>query len=113
MVAGRGSKAYADGAGASGAKQCLEHGLRRAARVDENQAAIVSALRDAGCKVWIIGLPVDLLIGKQGKTLLVECKTAKGKYTPLQEAFMRDWNGGPVATIRDVAGALTLARSLD
>lgn len=87
--------------------------MRRAARVDENQAAIVEALRSAGCKVWIIGLPVDLLAGKNGRTVLVEVKAAKGRYTPLQQAFMSDWNGGPVATIRDVAGALTLARSLD
>lgn len=87
--------------------------MRRAARVDANQAAIVSALRSAGCKVWIIGLPVDLLAGKNGKTILVEVKTAKGSYTPLQQAFLTEWNGGPVATIRDVEGALTLARSLD
>lgn len=86
--------------------------MRRAARVDANQADIVSALRAAGCKVWIIGLPVDLLVGKAGVTVLVECKTAKGGYTPLQEAFLADWPGGPVATIRDVEGALTLARSL-
>jgi hypothetical protein len=86
--------------------------VRRAARVDATQAAIVSALRAAGCKVWVIGLPVDLLVGKAGRTVLVECKTKTGKYTPLQEAFMADWTGDTVATIRDVEGALTLARSL-
>lgn len=86
--------------------------MRRAARVDATQAAIVSALRAAGCQVWIIGLPVDLLAGKNGNTVLVEVKTAKGKYTPLQEAFMAEWTGGPVATVRDVEGALTLVRSL-
>lgn len=87
--------------------------MRRAARVDANQQAIVAALRAAGCKVWVIGLPVDLLAGKNGHTVLVEVKTAKGKHTPLQEAFMADWTGGPVATVRDVEGAMTLARSLD
>jgi hypothetical protein len=86
--------------------------LRRAARVDANQAEIVAALRGAGCVVWIIGLPVDLLVGKGGHTVLVELKTAKGRHTPLQAAFMAAWTGGPVATIRDVAGALTLAGSL-
>jgi hypothetical protein len=45
--------------------------------------------------------------------VLVEVKTDKGRYTPAQIAFMQTWNGGPVATIRDVEGALTLARSLD
>ena len=86
--------------------------MRRAARVDATQATIVSALRAAGCKVWIIGLPVDLLVGKGGHTVLVECKTKRGKYTPLQEAFMADWTGGTVATIRDVDGALALVRTL-
>lgn len=87
--------------------------MRHAARVDANQAAIVEALRAAGCKVWVIGLPVDLLAGKNGRTVLVEVKTAKGKYTPLQKSFLSEWTGGPVATIRDVEGALMLARSLD
>jgi hypothetical protein len=86
--------------------------VRRAARVDANQAAIVSALRAAGCSVWVIGLPVDLLVGKSKQTVLVEIKTAKGTYTPLQEGFMSTWEGGAVATIRDVDAALTLARSL-
>lgn len=86
--------------------------MRRAARVDANQEAIVSALRAAGCSVWIIGLPVDLLVGKEKQTILVEVKTAKGSYTPLQESFMADWRGGTVATIRDVDGALALARML-
>lgn len=86
--------------------------MRYAARVDANQADIVAALRDAGCSVWIIGLPVDLVLGKGGNTVMVEIKTAKGKYTKLQKDFMTHWKGGPVATIRDVEGALTLARTL-
>jgi hypothetical protein len=86
--------------------------MRRAARVDANQAAIVEALRAAGCTVYVIGLPVDLVIGKAGRTVLVECKTKSGRYTELQRDFMATWRGGPVATIRDVDGALTLARSL-
>lgn len=87
--------------------------MRHAARVDANQAAIVSALRLHGCSVYYLKLPVDLLVGKKGKTVLVEVKTEDGKYTPLQRTFMQTWNGGPVATVRDVEGALTLARSLD
>ena len=86
--------------------------MRRAARVDANQAEIVEALRGAGCSVWIIGLPVDLIAGKGGNTVLIEVKTAAGKHTPLQRDFMATWRGGAVATIRDVEGALTLARSL-
>lgn len=85
--------------------------MRYAARVDANQAAIVSALRAAGCSVWIIGLPVDLLVGVNGQTALVEVKDGpKKKHTPLQQAFMADWKGGTVATIPDVDSALRLAK---
>jgi phosphoserine phosphatase len=87
--------------------------VRRAARVDANQAEIVAALRAAGATVWILGLPVDLLVGKAGHTLLVEVKTIEGKrkphaarYTDLQREFLATWKGGPVATVTDVAGAL-------
>ena len=45
--------------------------MRRAARVDANQDAVVSALRAAGAYVWIIGLPVDLLVGFRDQTFLM------------------------------------------
>jgi len=93
--------------------------MRRAARTDANQSAIVSAMRAAGATVWPIGLPVDLLVGAAGKTALVEVKTLTGKrapkaaaYTPLQDAFMAGWLGGPVATITDVDGALRLVAAM-
>ena len=89
--------------------------MRHAARVDENQAEIVAALRAAGASVWIIGLPVDLLVGYAGQTVPVEVKGLTGKrspkprrYTELQAEFMRTWQGGPVATFTDVDGALRL-----
>lgn len=89
--------------------------MRYAARVDSTQAEIVKALRAAGAYVWIIGLPVDLLIGFQGKTALVEVKVLVGvkkrkqsAFTALQAAFMREWTGGTVATVTDVEGALRL-----
>lgn len=94
--------------------------MRYAARVDANQAEIVSAMRSVGAQVWIIGLPVDLLVGYRGKTMLVEVKTLKGKkspraadHTPLQISFMADWTGGPVATITDVDGALLALKVLE
>jgi len=86
--------------------------LRYAARVDANQADIVAALRDAECSVYFIGLPVDLLVGKNGKTALVEVKTKGGRHTELQREFFATWRGGPVATVRDVDGALRLAAVL-
>ena len=49
--------------------------MRRAARVDATQEAIVSALRAAGAYVWVIGLPVDLLVGYKGHTFCVEVKS--------------------------------------
>lgn len=93
--------------------------MRRAARVDANQAAIVSAMRSAGATVWAIGLPVDLLIGVAGKTALAEVKTLTGKrapkaasYTPLQQSFLSDWRGGTVATLTDVDSALRLVAAM-
>lgn len=94
--------------------------MRYAARVDANQSEIVEAMRKAGASVWIIGLPVDLLIGHQGRTALVEVKTLTGKLAPkasrhtaLQKNFMLDWRGGTVATVTDVQGALTLLRTME
>jgi hypothetical protein len=93
--------------------------MRYAAKVDENQALIVDALRKAGATVWIIGLPVDLLIGCNGVTALAEVKRIEGKrkpraagYTDLQREFMATWRGGTVATLTDVEGALRLVSML-
>ena len=93
--------------------------MRRAARVDANQSAIVAAMRSAGASVWPVGLPVDLLVGIGGVTVLVECKTLTGKrapkpasYTPLQAEFMAAWKGGPVATVTDIAGALRVLETM-
>ena len=94
--------------------------MRRAARVDATQAEIVKALRSVGAKVWVIGLPLDLLVGYRGKTLLVECKVLEGvrkpkasDHTPLQKRFMADWTGGPVATITDAEGAIRAVKMLE
>ena len=93
--------------------------MRRAARVDANQAEIVAALRQAGASVWIIGIPVDLLVGFRGMTIAVEIKTITGKrapkpskHTALQREFMATWRGGPVATVTDVEGALRAVGAL-
>jgi nucleoside diphosphate kinase len=93
--------------------------MRYAARVDANQAEIVAALRNAGANVWIISLPVDLLVGYAGKTALMEVKTLTGKrapkaagHTQLQKDFMLDWNGGTVATVTDIEGALRVLAAM-
>ena len=85
--------------------------MRLAARVDENQQAIVSALRAVGAYVWIIGLPVDLLVGYRNHTFLVEIKTnSKKKLTPLQDDFFANWKGGTLARIDSPEAALRMLK---
>jgi len=83
--------------------------MRYAARVDANQAEIVKALRDAGAYVWIIGLPVDLLVGYKNKTFLVEIKDgSKKRLTALQDDFFNSWVGGTLCRIDSAEAALRM-----
>ena len=83
--------------------------MRRAARVDANQDQIVSALRGAGAYVWIIGLPVDLLVGYKNHTFLVEIKTdSKKRLTKLQTDFFENWSGSTLARIDSPEAALRM-----
>ena len=81
--------------------------MRRAAKVDLSQAAIVAALRKAGNQVESLaavgrGVP-DLIVSRAGKLWLLECKTGKGELTPAQ----REWHGRfPVHIVRDGLEAL-------
>jgi len=91
--------------------------VRRAAKVDANQAQIVEALRDAGASVTLLhmvggGCP-DLLVGIHGVTGLVECKVKGGKFTEHQIKWWDEWRGGPIAQVTDVEGALRFLRLLD
>lgn len=83
--------------------------MRRAARIDANQEAVVIALRAAGAYVWIIGLPVDLLVGYKGHTFLVEIKDGpKKRLTALQEAFFAKWAGGSLVRVDGPEAALRM-----
>jgi hypothetical protein len=83
--------------------------MRYAARVDANQDQIVSALRAAGAYVWIIGLPVDLLVGFRGHTFLVEIKsTSKKRLTGLQADFFENWSGSTLSRIDSPEAALRM-----
>ncbi len=83
--------------------------MRYAARVDANQAAIIKALRDAGAYVWIIGLPVDLLVGYNNHTYLVEIKDGpKKRLTKLQQDFFDNWTGGTLCRIDGPEAALRM-----
>jgi hypothetical protein len=77
--------------------------------VDANQEAIVKALRDAGAYVWIIGLPVDLLVGYKGHSFLVEIKTdSKKRFTKLQADFFENWSGSTLARIDSPEAAIRM-----
>ena len=78
---------------------------RLRAKVDSNQAAIVHALREAGCSVQPLhqlghGIPDLLVATPSGETLLVEVKSAKGSLTPEQVQWISRWQGR-VEIIRD------------
>ena len=83
--------------------------MRHAARVDENQKTIVDALRKAGAFVWLIGLPVDLLVGYKNHTFLVEIKsTSKKRLTGLQADFFENWSGSTLARVDSPEAALRM-----
>lgn len=83
--------------------------MRYAARVDANQDQIVSALRAAGAYVWIIGLPVDLLVGFRGHTFLVECKSgSRRRFTALQADFFDNWSGSTLCRVDSPEAALRM-----
>ena len=89
--------------------------MRRAAKIDSNQTAVVSALRAAGATVQSLaavgaGVP-DLLIGFRGQTLLVEVKDgAKApsarRLTPDQLEWHGKWQGGSLAVVDGPEAAL-------
>lgn len=69
--------------------------VRRDARKDANQAAIVDALRRIGASVEIenaTGRP-DLLVGFRRRNFLIEVKAPGGALTPAQIEFFALWRG--------------------
>lgn len=89
--------------------------MRRAAKVDANQPAIMAALRQAGATVYSLaavgdGMP-DLLVGYAGKTALCEVKDGSKppsarQLTPDQQRWHQTWQGGTLAVVPDVEAAL-------
>lgn len=82
---------------------------RRAARIDKNQTAIVSALRAVGATVATThavgaGFP-DLVVGYRGVTYLLEVKSPRGRLTRDQVTWHGEWRGH-VAVVRGEAQAL-------
>lgn len=81
--------------------------MRRAARVDNNQSAIVKGLRQIGIAVEIIGKPVDLLVWHLGVTSIMEIKNADGfdRLTKDQIEFIARWPG-PIHIVRNLDEAV-------
>lgn len=50
---------------------------RYAKKRDSSEPEIVKALRAAGCRVWQLDRPFDLLVGFRGRLTVLECKTGK------------------------------------
>ena len=84
--------------------------MRRAAKIDLTQPAIVEALTRIGVAVEFIGKPLDLLVHSKafcphchgelpkGKTELMECKDPsregwKDEFTKAQVEFIARWPG--------------------
>lgn len=91
--------------------------MRRAAKVDANQAEIVAYFRKAGCSVAITsalgaGFP-DLVVGKAGKTILIEVKDGRKppserRLTQDERSFQGSWRGvyRVVESLQDAASVL-------
>ena len=78
-----------------------------AKRVDLNHQEVVKTLRSLGATVFDAsrmgqGFP-DLVIGINGKTVLVEIKSGEEKkFTQAQLKFMENWQGSTVVRINDI-----------
>ena len=89
--------------------------MRRAAKIDANQTAVVSALRAAGATVQSLaavgdGVP-DLLVGYRGHTLLFEVKDgqkppSQRRLTDDQQKWHAAWTGGTLCIVDGPEAAL-------
>jgi hypothetical protein len=83
--------------------------MRRAARVDANQRAIIKALEKIGCDVAVIGQPVDIVCGYRARNFLMEIKNPLGenKLSAGQKEFISSWRG-QVRVVRSADEAIRL-----
>jgi Holliday junction resolvase len=89
--------------------------VRRAAKRDSNEAAIVQALEKLGWQVTRLSMPdgPDLMLAKAGRCVLAEVKTATGKLKPGQVDWHAKWQGPPVLVLRSVDDALAIAEAIE
>lgn len=87
-----------------------------ARRVDANHVEIVKALRAIGCSVHSLarlghGAP-DLLVGINGRNVLLEIKADKGLLRAVQAVWRSNWHG-EVHTVRSVEEAFAAISKSD
>ena len=80
--------------------------MRRAARRDDSEAAIVEHLRAIGYSVQQLSDPdvPDLLVARAGRMWLLECKSDGGGLRPGQREWIQRWPA-PVGVVRSPAEA--------
>lgn len=89
--------------------------MRRAARTDANQQAVIDVLRQVGATVHSLasmgqGCP-DLLVGFRGCTCLMEVKDgskppSETRLTPDQVVWHEQWTGGSLSVVYGPEDAL-------
>lgn len=92
----------------------------RRGRTDDNQAAIIAALRRCGARVESLasvggGVP-DLLVGHRSRLLLIEVKDGRKPpsaraLTPDQVQWHSQWAGYPVHVVESVEQAIGVLQS--
>ena len=87
--------------------------MRRVAKVDSNQVAVVAALRKIGANVLHLhreggGCP-DLLAGYRGRNVLLEVKMPGEEPNALQVKFIKEWRG-EVHVVRSPLEAIKVIR---
>ena len=89
---------------------------RWAAKVDNNQAEIVEALRAAGAVVEVCSRVgqgfADLVVGKHGRVWFMEVKADGGKLTEPEREFMARWSDN-YAIVRSVDEALRVIGAIE
>lgn len=94
--------------------------MRRAARTDNNQTAVIKALEACGVSVEVIKKPLDLLVCCKGETSLMEVKNplrdrGGDGLTADQVKFIARWPGKihivetPEEAVRSVLGDEVMA----
>lgn len=81
--------------------------MRRAARVDANQAEIIASLRNIGARVYYIKEPCDLLVDYRKRWVVLEVKMDGGRITKQQAKFIAETTA-PVHIVRDSREAVEI-----